>query len=173
MPLLHSLLVEHTKERRMDYFDETPREIPQLALLSYGVDGTTFRVTASIAKTDAFDGPLCLAAPLLSSVEIVGPGGRIAWAERVPVSVRSSPHTGGTIEIGEYPPLIFDLVVPDDAFVGGFTSRTAMQALNTSATRLHVSVEDPGIARFRSAAGVANGERDGRLVGSSVGVSGR
>ncbi|WP_406300834.1 hypothetical protein OG948_57885 (plasmid) [Embleya sp. NBC_00888] len=104
----------------------------------------------------------------MSSVEIVGPGGRIAWAERVPASARGGAHADDTIEVGGNLPLIFDLVVPDDAFLGGFTSWMATQALNTSATRLHVTVEDPGIARFRSAAGAANGERDGRLVGSSV-----
>lgn len=152
----------------MNDFDEMPQEIPQLVLLDYGVDGTTFQITASIAKGTASDEPLRLAAPLLPSVEIVGPGGRIAWAARVPVTVRGGAPTGDTIEVGGDLPLVFGLEIPDDAFLGGFDAWMAIQALSTtSSTQLHVTVEDSGIARFRAAVAAEDAERDGRLVGSS------
>ncbi|NUU24640.1 MAG: hypothetical protein HOV68_24515 [Streptomycetaceae bacterium] len=153
---------------------ETSQTIPQLAVLGFGLHGREFQITASIAKGLVATEPLWLAAPLAASVAIIGPGGRIAWAERIPVSLRGGLHTGDRIEIDAAgsPPLIFDLTVPDSALMGGFTWKLAMQALRAydyqqdSPIRLHVSVTDPAIARFRAAVGAPVGDRDGLLVGS-------
>jgi hypothetical protein len=154
----------------VDEFDEVSAEIPQLVLLGFGVrDRAWFDLTASIARGTSGEPPLTLRAALRVSVEVVGPAGRLVWAEGLPVTVTN--RTGGgdvlTVDAGD-PPLTFDLTLAEDALLPGHSWERVLKEITTldSSTRLTVVVQDPGIARYRAAVAAQVYEDDSRVAGS-------